>query len=49
MDFIVDLFSAKEYNVICIIINRLIKEQHYIFCQNDEQDFNTEKTVYIII
>ena len=32
MNFIVDLFSTKKYNVICIIIDCFIKKHHYVFC-----------------
>ena len=49
MNFIIDFFSAKRYNVICIIINCLIKKRHYVFYWNDEQDFNAEKIAFIII
>ena len=36
MNFIVDFFSAKKYNVIYIIIDRFIKKRHYVFCWSDE-------------
>ena len=49
MNFIIDLFSAKEYNVICIIIDRLIKKRHYVSCWSDEQDLNAEEIAFIII
>ena len=49
MNFIVDFLSAKKYNVICIIINYLIKKRHYVFCWSDEQNLNAKKIVFIII
>ena len=49
MNFIVDLLSAKRYNVICIIIDRFIKKRHYVFCWSDEQGLNAEKIAFIII
>ena len=32
INFIVGLFSAEKYNVICIIIDRFIKKRHYVSC-----------------
>ena len=49
MNFIVDFFSAKEYNVICIIIDHFIKKRHYVFCWSDEQGFSAEKIAFIMI
>ena len=34
MDFIIRLFILKGKNIILIIINRLIKEKHYILYLN---------------
>ena len=49
INFIVDLLSAKKYNVICIIINCLIKERHYVSCWNGEQDLSAEEIAFIMI
>ena len=49
MNFIVGFFSAKEYNVICIIINRFIKERHYVFYWSNEQDLSAEEVAFIMI
>ena len=49
MNFIVDLLSTKKYNVICIIIDHLIKKRHYVFCWSGEQDLSAEKVVFIMI
>ena len=49
MNFIVDLLSTKKYNVICIIIDRLIKKRHYVFCWNGEQDLSAEEIAFIMI
>ena len=49
-EFYYRFFLMKKYNVICIIIDRLIKKRHYIFlCWSDEQDFNAKKVIFIII
>ena len=49
MNFIVDFFSTKKYNIICIIINCLIKKRHYVFCWSDEQNLNAKEVVFIMI
>ena len=49
MNFIVDLSSAKKYNVICIIINYFIKKRHYVFCWSDEQNLSAEEIAFIMI
>ena len=49
MNFIVDLFSAKKYNVICIIIDRLIKERHYVSCWSGEQGLSAKEIAFIMI
>ena len=49
MNFIVDLFSAEKYNVICIIIDRFIKKRHYVFYWSDEQDLSAKEIAFIMI
>ena len=49
MNFIVDLFSVKKYNVICIIIDHFIKKRYYVFCWSDEQDFSAKEIAFIMI
>ena len=49
MNFIVDLFLMKKYNVICMIVNCFIKKRYYILYWSDEQDFNAKKVAFIMI
>ena len=49
MNFIVDLLSTEKYNVICIIIDCLLKKRHYISCWNSEQGFNAKEIAFIMI
>ena len=40
MNFIVELSLSKDYNVVWVIIDRLIKERHYVlYTINDEGTF----------
>ncbi len=45
MNFITELLLSKDYNVICTIICRLIKEHHYVFCHWKDDDISVEETV----
>ena len=38
MNFIIELFDFKNNNVICIIIDCLIKKRHYVFCVIDDDN-----------
>ncbi len=49
INFIIDLFDSSEYNAILIIICRLLKERHYIFCIIDDEDITVEKTAEMLI
>ncbi len=49
MNFIIDLFDSSKYNAILMIICRLLKERHYIFCIIDDEDITVEKTAEMLI
>ncbi len=36
INFVIDLFQSKEFNVILMIMNRMTKIQHYISCTIEE-------------
>jgi hypothetical protein len=49
LDFVTELFNSKEYNAILMIIDRLSKMHHYIFCTIDENEITIEKTIKLFI
>ncbi len=49
MNFITELSLLKNYNVICMIICRLFKEHHYVFCHWEDNDISIEETVWIML
>ena len=49
MNFIINLFDSSEYNVILMIICKLLKEKHYISCIIDDEDITVEKTAEMLI
>ena len=49
INFIIDLFKSKGHNVICIIIDKLTREQHYKFCKIIDDDISIETTTEILI
>ena len=48
-DFITDFFELEEHNVICIIVDKLIREWHYEFCKIIDDDTSTKATAEILI
>ena len=44
----IELFNSRNNNVIYIIIDRLIKKRHYVFCIVDENDLTIEICVQIL-
>ena len=48
IDFIIELFDSRDNNAICIIIDRLTKERHYVFCIVDDDDIVVEVCVKIL-
>ncbi len=50
MNFFIELSNAKdEFNAILMIINRLIKMHHYVFCIAEENDTFAERTTKLLI
>jgi hypothetical protein len=50
MNFVIELSkSKKEFNVILMIIDRLTKMHHYIFCMTAKEDINIEEIVRLLI
>jgi hypothetical protein len=50
MNFVTELSKTKnDFNVILMIINRLIKMHHYVFCTIKEDDTFAEKTIKLLI
>ena len=49
MNFIIELFDSRNNNVICIIIDRLIKKRHYVFCVIDDDDLVVQACIKILI
>ncbi len=49
MNFITELSLSEDYNVICTIIYRLIKERHYVFCHWENDDILVKETIWIML
>ncbi len=49
MNFITELSLSEDYNVICTIICRLIKERHYVLCHWKDDDISVEETIWIML
>ncbi len=50
MNFVTELSKTKNnFNAILMIINRLIKMHHYVFCTAEEDDTFAEKTAKLLI
>ncbi len=49
MNFITELSLSEDYNVICTIICRLIKERHYVSCHWKDDDISVEETIWIML
>jgi len=49
MNFIIDLPSSKDKNVILTVICRLSKERHYISCFTDDEETTAEKTAELML
>ena len=49
INFITDFFESEGHNVICIIIDKLIRERHYKFYRIIDNDISTETTTEILI
>jgi hypothetical protein len=49
MNFVIELSESKDFNVILMIINRLTKMHHYIYCTTAEEETNVEKIARLLI
>ncbi len=49
MNFIIDLSSSKDKNVILTVICRLLKKRHYISCFTDDERITAEKTAELML
>ncbi len=49
MNFVTELLMSNEFNVILMIVDRLIKMRHYILCTTEEEDTSAEKTIRLLI
>ncbi len=49
MNFIIDLSSLKDKNVILTVICRLSKKRHYISCFTDDEKITAEKTAELML
>ncbi len=49
MNFIINLFSSDDYNVILTVVCRLLKKRHYISCITDDEDITAERTAELLI
>ncbi len=49
MNFVIELSESKDFNVILMIINRLTKMHHYIFCTTAKEETNAEKIARLLI
>ncbi len=49
MNFVIELSENKDFNAILMIINRLTKMNHYIFCITTKEKTNAEKIARLLI
>jgi hypothetical protein len=49
MNFVIELLENKDFNVILMIINRLTKMHHYIFCIAAKEKINAKKSARLLI
>jgi hypothetical protein len=49
MNFVIELLVNKDFNVILMMINRLIKMHHYVFCIVEEDETSAEETIKLLI
>ncbi len=49
MNFIINLSSSKDKNIILTVICKLSKKQHYISCFTDDKKITTEKTAELML
>jgi hypothetical protein len=49
MNFVIELSESKKFNAILMIVDRLTKMHHYIFCTTTKEDINAEKIAQLLI
>ncbi len=49
MNFVIDLFSLKDKNIILTVICKLTKKRHYISCFTDDEEITAEKTAELML
>ncbi len=49
MNFIINLFNLKDYNVILIVINILLKKRYYISCNVSDEKTIVEAIINLLI
>ncbi len=49
MNFVTELLMSNEFNVILMIVDRLIKMRHYISCTAKKEDISVEETTRLLI
>ncbi len=49
INFITELLSTKDYNIICTIICWFIKKRHYVFCHWEDEDISVEEMIWIML
>jgi hypothetical protein len=49
MNFVIELLDNKDFNVILIMIDRLIKMHHYVFCIVEEDETFAKETIKLLI
>lgn len=49
MNFITELPLSENYNAICTIIDRLLKERHYVPCHSKDEGTSIEEIVQIML
>jgi hypothetical protein len=49
LNFVIELSESKKFNAILMIVNRLIKMHHYVFCTAEEDDTSAEETAKLLI
>jgi hypothetical protein len=49
MNFVIELLESRDFNVILMMINRLIKMHHYVSCEAEKDDTFAEKKINLLI
>jgi hypothetical protein len=49
MNFMIELFDNRDFNVILTMINRFIKMHHYVSCKVEENDTIAEEIIKLLI